>query len=68
MCEDFVSVRDLVRCGLFQSMIDAVGEQISASRDRVLFHSDGTWRLLESKSRSTTSKKSEGADGIIELS
>jgi hypothetical protein len=48
-------------------MIDAVGGQISASRDRVLFHSDGTWRLLEEKSRSTAYKKSESVDDIIEL-
>ena len=67
MCEDFVSVRDLVRCGLFQSMIDSVGEKISASRDRVIFHSDGTWRLLEPKIRSTASKKSDDKDAIIEL-
>lgn len=60
-------MRDLVRCGLFQSMIDAVGGQISASRDRVLLHSDGTWRLLEEKSRSTAYKKSESVDDIIEL-
>lgn len=48
-------------------MIDSVGEKISASRDRVIFHSDGTWRLLEPKIRSAASKKSDDKDAIIEL-
>jgi hypothetical protein len=43
-CELFVSVRDLVHCGLFQAILDDVGDQIVAGvRDSVLVKSDGTW-------------------------
>lgn len=47
VCCDFVNVRDLVHCGLFQAMVDELGEQVSISRDRVSVHSDGTWRLMD---------------------
>jgi hypothetical protein len=49
-CELFVSVRDLVHCGLFQAMLDDVGDQIVAGvRDSALVKSDGTWQLVENK-------------------
>jgi hypothetical protein len=49
-CELFVSVRDLVHCGLFQAILDDVGDQIVAGvRDSVFVKSDGTWQLLENK-------------------
>ena len=78
VCENFVSVRDLVHCGLFQSMFDAQGEQVSSSRDRVSLSSDGTWKLRgENKLRykhknsdgggNRSGAKSEVNDGIIDL-
>ncbi|KAL7511012.1 hypothetical protein ACHAXN_007947 [Cyclotella atomus] len=56
-CEEFVSVRDLVHCGLFQAMIDKFKDQISAARDKVTLHSDGSYHLNpENKLRYTTKK------------
>ena len=49
-CELFVSVRDLVHCGLFQAILDDVGDQIVAGvRDSALVKSDGTWQFVENK-------------------
>ncbi|KAL7473235.1 hypothetical protein ACHAXS_013667 [Conticribra weissflogii] len=47
VCEDFLSVRDLIHCGLFQEMLDEYRNLISGSRDKVSFRSDGTWMLKE---------------------
>jgi len=47
VCESFLNVRDLVHCGLFQNMLDSVAGQVSSARDKVKWHSDGTWRLQE---------------------
>ena len=73
-----MNVRDLVHCGLLQSMLDASGEQVSSSRDRVSLSSDGTWKFLgENKSRykrkntdgggNHSSAKLEADNGIIDL-
>lgn len=35
VCEDFLSVRDLIHCGLFQAMLDEYRDSISGSRDKV---------------------------------
>lgn len=47
VCEDFVSVRDLVRCGLFEAMLKDHREAVSGARDKVSFKPDGTWSLKE---------------------
>jgi hypothetical protein len=52
VCEDFISVRDLVQCGLYQTMLHEFQDKISAGHDKVSFRSDGYWCLKEdSKSR-----------------
>ena len=59
MCESFVSVRDLVHCGLFQTMLDTVGSQVSSARDKVSWRADGSWKLQEeNKLRYSTKRKS----------
>ncbi|KAL7469616.1 hypothetical protein ACHAXS_010771 [Conticribra weissflogii] len=72
VCEEFVSVRTLVRCGLFQAMLDDLRTEVSGIRDRVSLKSDGTWVLLaenklryasKSNSGGTTGKESSGPDG-----
>ena len=61
-CELFVSVRDLVHCGLFQAILDDVGDQIVAGvRDCVFVKSDGTWQLAENK-KSTNGGTSSAMD------
>lgn len=47
VCEDFLSVHDLVRCGLFEAMLDEHREEVSGARDKVSFQSDGTFYLKE---------------------
>ena len=56
-CENFVSVRDLVHCGLFQAILDDLREQIVVGvRDRVCVKADGSWYLLvENKVRNRKS-------------
>jgi hypothetical protein len=59
-------------------MLDAVGEQVSSSRDRVSLSSDGTWKLLgENKLRykrkntdgggNRSAAQSDANNGIIDL-
>ena len=47
VCEDFLSVRDLVQCGLFEAMLHDHRDKISGARDKVSFRPDGTWSLKE---------------------
>ena len=35
VCENILSVRDLVHCGLFQAMLDEYRGSVSGSRDKV---------------------------------
>jgi hypothetical protein len=57
-CESFVSVRDLVHCGLFQAMVDTLGDQVSGARDKVSIRPDGTWKLMdENKLRYSKQKR-----------
>lgn len=46
-CEDFLSVRELIHCGLFQSMINKYKGQVSSSRDKVSLQWDGTFYLKD---------------------
>jgi hypothetical protein len=70
-CEDFVSVRDLIHCGLFQAMLDQFKGQISAVRDKVTLHSDGSFHLnAENKLRYSNKKPdaaSKAEEDAIEL-
>lgn len=70
-CEEFVSVRDLIHCGLFQAMLDHFRGQISAVRDKVTLHSDGTFHLnAENKLRYASKKPaaaSKAEEEVIDL-
>ena len=57
VCEDFISVRDLVHCGLYETILLECKDKISAGRDKVSFRSDGSWCLKED------SKPRRGGDG-----
>jgi len=37
VCEDFLSIRDLIHCGLFQAMLNEYRDLISGSRDKVSY-------------------------------
>jgi hypothetical protein len=58
VCEDFISVRDLVRCGLYETMLLEYEDKISAGRDKVSFRSDGSWCLKKD------SKLRRGGDAV----
>ncbi|KAL3797649.1 hypothetical protein HJC23_013481 [Cyclotella cryptica] len=60
-CEDFLSVRDLVHCGLFQAMIDKYKGQISGIRDKVSLQSDGSFSLKDENKLRYANKKGGGA-------
>lgn len=64
MCESFVSVRDLVHCGLFQTMLDTVGSQVSSARDKVSWQADGSWKLLEENKLRYSTKRKIGSSSI----
>ena len=62
MCEDFLSVRDLVQCGLYETMLLEYKDKVSVGQDKVSFRSDGSWSLKdENKPRHTS--KSRGVTG-----
>lgn len=60
VCEDFVHVRDLVHCGLFQAMLDAFHGKVSGARDRVSYRADGTWKLMDENRLRYGSKRGGG--------
>ena len=68
-CEKFVSIRDLVHCGLFQAILDDVGDKIVPGvRDNVRVNADGTWVLLgENKLRYKRSSSAAEADASAAL-
>jgi len=63
-CERFVSVRDLVHCGLFQEILDNLRDKVVPGvRDNVCVKADGTWLLLgENKLRYRKSGTKSEAD------
>lgn len=57
-CENFLSVRDLIHCGLFQAMLDTHRDEVSGLRDKVCLRPDGTYYLKdENKLRYANKKK-----------
>jgi len=70
-CEKFVSVRDLVHCGLFQAILDDLDDKIVPGvRDNVCVKADGTWQLLgENKLRhkKSSSKAEAGASAAMNI-
>lgn len=64
MCEDFLSVRDLVQCGLYETMLLEYKDKVSSGYDKVSFRSDGSWSLKdENKPRHTSKSRGVGLIG-----
>uniref|UniRef100_A0A7S1BKZ1 SP-RING-type domain-containing protein n=1 Tax=Corethron hystrix TaxID=216773 RepID=A0A7S1BKZ1_9STRA len=51
ICEDFVSVHELVKCGLFESLILINSENIENGLDRIKLDVDGNWTAVPAKRR-----------------
>jgi hypothetical protein len=66
-CENFISVRDLILCGLFQAMIDKYKGQISGIRDKVSLESDGSYSLKDENKLRYASKKTTAASAGEEI-
>ena len=59
VCEDFVAPKDLIIDGLVLKMLEKYSDQVSGSRDKIQFSSDGTWKLMdENRLRYSTKKRS----------
>jgi len=59
VCEDFLSVRDLVRCGLFEALLHDHRDEVSGIRDKISLKPDGSWCLQE-KNKLRLSSKNHG--------
>jgi chemotaxis protein histidine kinase CheA len=57
ICEDFVAVEDLVVDGYLSKILEEHREEISATRDKVRIHRDGTWKLLEDSEVKNSKKR-----------
>lgn len=47
VCENFLSVQDLIKCGLYEAILHLYKD--TASADKVSFKSDGSWNLKDEK-------------------
>jgi len=67
VCEDFISMKELVWCGLFEAMLHDHRDKVSGSRDKVSFKPDGSWSLKEENKLRYSSKNrdigNEGGEG-----
>jgi len=63
VCEDFISVKDLVRCGLFEAMLHDYRDKVSGVRDKVSFKPDGSWCLKEENKLRYSSKNRSSMGG-----
>lgn len=64
LCETWVCPRDLLRCGLFDRMLEKHRGEVSGERDKVQFRSDGTWDLMaENRLRYGGAGKKRNGDG-----
>jgi len=73
VCEDFLSVRDLVLCGLYETMLLEYKDKVSVGHDKVSFRSDGSWSLKDENKPRCTSKSrgvvvSEGDAESVKIS
>jgi len=57
ICEEFVAVEDLVVDGYLSKILEEHREEVSATRDKVRIHRDGTWKLLEDKEVQNSKKR-----------
>ena len=64
-CEDFIAWRDLQFCGLTADLLHEFQDEASPERDRIQFHSDRTYHLLEAAKKRNNGKK-RTADGAPE--
>jgi len=49
VCQRFLCCEDLVRCGLFDAMLGDLRADVSSTRHKVSFETDGRWKLMEQK-------------------
>uniref|UniRef100_A0A7S1ZP29 SP-RING-type domain-containing protein n=1 Tax=Ditylum brightwellii TaxID=49249 RepID=A0A7S1ZP29_9STRA len=64
VCEDYVSIRDLICCGLFTRMLEEHRSSVTGSRNKVQFSADGTWELMGvSKLRYQNKRPGDGDGG-----
>ena len=56
-------MKDLVRCGLFEAMLQDHREEVSGARHEVSFKSDGTWSLKDEEKRRFAKGGAAGAKG-----
>ena len=63
VCEDFVPVDDLVRCYLFDTMLQKHRHEVSGVRHTVSYRVDGTFILKSEKKKRLGSKKDQQAQG-----
>ena len=63
VCEDFVPVDDLVRCYLFDTMLQKHRHAVSGVRHTVSYRVDGTFILKSEKKKRLGSKKDQQAQG-----
>merc|ERR1712157_31875 len=47
VCESFISVKDLILCGLSEDMLDKHGHEASFERDKICLSSSGEWKFLQ---------------------
>ncbi len=49
VCQSFLCCEDLVRCGLFDAMLEDLRTDVSSTRHKVSFATCGKWKLIEEK-------------------
>ena len=66
VCEEFVSLQDLILDGMVVKMLEKHGRQVSGSRDKISFCRDGSWFMRdENKLRYQKKRPSQDASGGV---
>lgn len=72
ICEDFISVCDLVYDGFIAQVLETHRNDISSTRDKLELSNDGTWKLFEetatSSMRRTMKRKMKNTDDVAKKS
>lgn len=74
VCQRFLCCEDMVRCGLFDAMLEDLREEVSSTSHKVSFLADGSWSLMEQKKDSKRLHSNVSKEGrseqpeVIELS
>ena len=56
ICQRFLCPQDLVRCGLFDAMLNDLRVDVTNARHKVSFASGGDWKLMEEKKKKLESE------------